>query len=132
MLTTLASIVSGVIGGAIILIGARFLLAPQTAAAGYGVSVKPAGPQAPIDGPYPWLYVKGVRDIASGIFLWILLLNRTPHLLAAFMIAASLIPIGDAMIVPRSGGTRAAAFGIHGATAVFMLATAVLLFAAAK
>ena len=68
MLTTLASIVSGVIGVAIIFIGARFLLAPQAAAAGYGVPVEPAGAQTQAGGPYPWLYVKGVRDIASGIF----------------------------------------------------------------
>ena len=38
------------------------------------------------------------------------------------MVAAALIPVGDAIIVLRSGGSRAAAFGIHGATAVIMLA----------
>jgi len=130
MFTTPATIVSGLIGVAIIGLGARFLLAPQAAAAGYGVAVEPAGPQGHAAGPYPWLYVKGVRDIASGIFLWILLLSRTPHLLGAFMVAASLIPIGDATIVLRSGGTRAAAFGIHGATAVVMLAAGAALLIA--
>jgi hypothetical protein len=74
--------------------------------------------------------VKGVRDIASGIFLWILLANGAPHLLGAFMAAASLIPIGDAAIVLRSGGTRLAAFGIHGATAAVMLAASVALLMA--
>jgi hypothetical protein len=54
-----------------------------------------------------------VRDVASGIFIWVLLANRAPHLLGAFMAAASIIPVGDAVIVLRSGGTRAAAFGIH-------------------
>jgi hypothetical protein len=130
MLTTLASIVSGVIAVAIVLIGARFLWVPQAAAAGYGVPVDPPGPQTKAGGPYPWLYVKGVRDIASGIFLGILLLNQTPHLLGAFMAAASLIPIGDAVIVLRSGGTRAAAFGIHGATAAVMLAASAALLMA--
>ena len=130
MFTTPATIVSGVIGIAIICLGARFLLAPQAAAAGYGVAVEPAGPQAQAAGPYPWLYVKGVRDIASGIFLWILLLSRTPHLLGVFMVAASLIPIGDAAIVLRSGGSRAAAFGIHGVTALVMLAAGAALLLA--
>jgi hypothetical protein len=130
MITTIASIVSGAIGVGIILIGARFLLAPQVAAAGYGVPVEPAGAQAPAGGPYPWLCVKGVRDIASGIFLLILLANRAPHLLGAFMAAASLIPIGDAAIVLRSGGTRAAAFGIHGVTAAVMLAASAALLVA--
>jgi hypothetical protein len=130
MLTTLASIVSGVIGVAIIFLGARFLVAPRAAAAGYGVPIEPAGEQIPARGPYPWLYVKGVRDIASGIFLWILLVNQAPHLLGAFMVAATLIPVGDAAIVLRSGGTRAAAFGIHGVTAAVMLAAGVALLMA--
>jgi len=130
MVTTLASIVSGMIGVGIVLIGARFLLAPQTAAAGFGILVEPAGEQTTARSPYPWLYVKGVRDIASGIFIWILLANRSAHLLGAFMAAASLIPVGDAVIVLRNGGTRAAAFGIHGATAAVALATSAALLMA--
>jgi hypothetical protein len=130
VLTTIASIVSGVIGVGIIVLGARFLLAPQTAAAGYGVPVEPARAQVPSGGPYPWLYVKGVRDIASGIFTFILLINQAPHVLGAFMAAATLIPVGDAAIVLRSGGTRATAFGVHGVTAVVMLAAGAALLMA--
>ena len=130
MLTALASIVSGVIGVVIILIGARFFLAPQAAAAGFGVPAEPAGGQTAARSPYPWLYVKGVRDVASGIFICILLANRAPHLLGAFMAAASLIPVGDAVIVLRGGGTRAAAFGIHGATAAVALAASAALLMA--
>jgi hypothetical protein len=130
MLTTIALVVSGVIGVAIVLIGARFLLAPQAAAAGYGVPVGPPGARAQAGDAYPWLYVKGVRDIASGIFIGILLAARAPHLLGAFMGAAALIPAGDAVIVLRSGGTRAAAFGIHGATAALALAASAALLLA--
>ncbi len=44
------------------------------------------------------------------------------------MAAASLIPVGDAVIVLSGGGTRVAAFGIHGAmAAVAMAVSAVLL-----
>jgi hypothetical protein len=127
MLTTIAYVTSGAVGVAIIGLGARFLLAPRGAAAGFGV---PAGEHTPAHGPYPWHYTKGVRDIASGIFLWILLANREAHLLGAFMVAASLIPIGDAAIVLRSGGLRSAAYGIHGATAVVMLAAGITLLLA--
>jgi hypothetical protein len=125
-----ASVVSAVIGVLIILIGLRFLLAPRTAAAGYGVPVPPRDAQAADAGPYPWLRVKGVRDLASGLFLIILLVNGAPHLLGAFMVAASLIPVGDAAIVLRSGGSRAAAFGIHGVTATVMLAAGAALLTA--
>ena len=130
MLSIVGSIISGVVGVAIIVIGARFLLAPRVAAAAYGVPVEGAGAQAPLSGVYPWLYVKGVRDIASGLFIFILLAYRAPALLAAFMAAASLIPVGDAVIVLRSGGRRAVAFGIHGATAAVMLAASAALFTA--
>jgi hypothetical protein len=38
--------------------------------------------------------------------------------------------LGDAVIVLRSGGTRAAAFGIHGTTAAVMLAAGAALLLA--
>ena len=71
-----------------------------------------------------------MRDIASGIFIWILLANRAPHLLGAFLAAASLIPMADAVIVLRSGGSRATAFGVHGATAAVALAASAALLMA--
>ena len=45
-----------------------------------------------------------------------------------FELAASTIPIGDAIIVLRSNGPKATVYGVHGATAVVLLATAALLF----
>ena len=74
--------------------------------------------------------MKGVRDIASGLFICILLANRAPHLLGAFMAAASIIPLSDAVIVMRNGGTRATTFGIHGLTAALALAASATLLIA--
>jgi hypothetical protein len=37
-------------------------------------------------------------------------------------------PIGDAIIVLRSNGPKATVYGVHGATAIVLLATAALLF----
>jgi hypothetical protein len=51
-----------------------------------------------------------------------------PHVLGWFELAASTIPIGDAIIVLRSNGPKATVYGVHGATAVVLLATAALLF----
>jgi hypothetical protein len=45
------------------------------------------------------------------------------------MLAATLIPIADAAIVLRHGGSRTVAFGVHGGTAVAMLMISGLLFA---
>ncbi|WBB47430.1 DUF4267 domain-containing protein [Verrucosispora sp. WMMA2044] len=77
-----------------------------------------------------WLSVKAVRDIAAGLFILILVVGGTTHLLGWLMLAATLIPIGDALIVMRSGGPRAAVYGIHGATAAVMLSIRVLLLIA--
>ncbi|MEG3635883.1 DUF4267 domain-containing protein [Micromonospora palythoicola] len=79
---------------------------------------------------HAWLSVKAVRDIAAGLFILIVAVGGTTHLLGGLMLAATLIPIGDALIVWRSGGPRSAVFGIHGATAVVMLAISVLLLIA--
>jgi hypothetical protein len=76
----------------------------------------------------PYLSVKGVRDIASGLIAVILLAARMPHVLGWFELAASTIPIGDAIIVLRSNDPEATAYGVHGAGAVVLLATAALLF----
>ena len=106
----------------IIFIGARFLFAPAVAAAGFGVTIGHDGADA---GAY--LSVKGVRDIASGLIAVILLAARTPHILGWFELVASTIPIGDAIIVRRHHGPKATAYGVHGATAAVLLATAALL-----
>jgi hypothetical protein len=99
----------------IVLIGMRFLIAPYTAAAAFGVSVVP-------DTRWDaYLSVKAIRDIAAGLFAAILILNRSAHLLGFFMLAATIIPLTDAAIVVRHGGPKTIAFGIHGATAGIML-----------
>ncbi|QKG24568.1 DUF4267 domain-containing protein [Actinomadura verrucosospora] len=46
------------------------------------------------------------------------------------MLVIALAPLGDTIIVLRHGGTKAVAFGIHFATALAVLVSAVLLFAA--
>jgi hypothetical protein len=62
--TAVAYTLAGLIAAGIIFIGARFIVAPRVAAAGYGVQPDLGQPAA---GAY--LSVKGVRDIASGLFV---------------------------------------------------------------
>jgi disulfide bond formation protein DsbB len=114
---------TGLTGLGIIFIGARFLLAPRAAAAGFGLAIGTADTTT-----NAYLSVKGVRDIASGVIAFILLANGVPHLLGWFMLAASIIPFGDAITVLRHNGPKATAYGVHAATAAVMLAAAALLF----
>ena len=50
-------------------------------------------------------------------------------MLGWFELAASTIPVGDALIVLRYKGPKAAAYGVHGVTAAVLLASAALLLA---
>jgi len=115
MAATIGFYPSGVIAIAIIFIGCRFLLAPSTAAAAYGV---PAGVE-PRSRAY--LSAKGIRDIASGLFVAMLMAFGSTHALGWFMLIATIIPVADATIVLHNGGSRMVAFGVHGGTAVALL-----------
>ena len=120
--TTIAYTLAGLIGAGIIFIGARFLVAPRVAAAGYGVQPD-LGPRSV--GAY--LSVKGVRDIASGLIVLALMAAGATHPLFWVILAATIIPLGDAIIVLGNGGSKSTAYGVHGLTAVVMLITSALL-----
>ncbi|MGI5489840.1 DUF4267 domain-containing protein [Microtetraspora malaysiensis] len=125
MLSNIATVLAGLIGAGVIFMGALAFWAPQ-AAVGFGIPDTPTEDRS----FHAWLSVKGVRDIVSGLFIFIVLVGGTTHLLGWFLLAASAIPIGDAVIVLRSNGPKAAVYGIHGATAVVMLAISALLLIA--
>ncbi|GID31692.1 DUF4267 domain-containing protein [Paractinoplanes brasiliensis] len=118
MLAVLAYGLAIVINLFIIFIGIRFLLSPEVAATGYGVS-SPAG---------AYLSVKGVRDLTYGLVGLAVLFGGGVLAEAWFMLVVALVPLGDMLIVLRNGGTRAVAYGIHFATAVIILISAALLF----
>jgi hypothetical protein len=123
--TTIAYTLAGLIAAGIIFIGARFILAPRVAAAGYGV--QPDLSQRSADA---YLTVKGVRDIASGLFVFILMAAGATHLVGWVILAATIIPIADAAIVLRNGGPKSIALGVHGLTAAVMVMTSALLLIA--
>lgn len=123
--TTIGYVLAGLLAAAIIAIGARFVVAPRIAAAGYGVL-----PDIDQPGVRAYLSVKGIRDIATGLFVLVLLVAHATHLAGWVMLAATLIPIADAGIVLRNGGAKSVAYGVHGGTAVVMLLTTALLLAA--
>jgi hypothetical protein len=86
---------------------------PATA---YGVSASARGDAG------AYLTIKGLRDGVSGVVVFALLLTGAHHGLGIFLIAAALLPIGDAMIVLRHKGSRVLAYSVHGGTAVAMVA----------
>jgi Domain of unknown function (DUF4267) len=119
---------SGLIAVGIVFIGARFLWDPAAASRDFGIPNSPSLST----GFTGWLAVKGSRDIVSGLFVFLLLAGGSPRLLGEFMLVASLIAMGDAAIVLRSGGSRTVAFGIHGVTALVIIAAGASLIGAAN
>jgi len=65
----------------------------HAAAAGFGV---PVSPDTHWDA---YLSVKAIRDIASGLFIAILMFGGSVHLLGWLILAATVIPLADALIV---------------------------------
>jgi len=124
ILATAGYLLAGLIAAAIIVVGARFFLAPSAAAAGYGI-------QPDLDQPLvgAYLHVKGIRDVASGVLVIIVMLAGNTHLLGWMILAATMIPAVDTAIVLRNRGRKSIAWGIHGATAAVMVLTAALLLA---
>ena len=120
--TTIGYTLAGVIAAGIVFIGARFIAAPRVAAAGYGV-------QPDLEEPCSraYLNVKGIRDIASGLFVFILMAAGATHLLGWVILAATIIPLADAAIVLGNGGAKSIALGVHGLTAAVMIMTSALL-----
>jgi hypothetical protein len=125
MTTVIGYTLAGLLAAGIIVIGVRFLVAPGTAAAGYGVLPD-------LDQPSTRAYLsgKGIRDIATGLFVVVLMVAGATPLIGWIILAATVIPIADAAIVMRHGGAKSVAYGVHGGTAVVMLITAGLLLVA--
>ena len=126
MIIQIGYVLSGLMALAILFLGSRFWLAPAVASAAFGIADSPP----PSTGVTAWLAVKGTRDIVSGLFVILLMVAGSPRLLGEFMLVASLIAFGDMATVLRSGGSRAAAFGIHGLTGLVIVATGACLIAA--
>jgi hypothetical protein len=114
-----AALVVGIIASvAIIVVGIRFFLAPDRATLDFGVA--PGNVRALTE-------IKGVRDITSGVVLLVLWVAAGRTALGWAMVAATITPTGDALIVLTNGGKPSTALGVHGVTAALLLAAGLVL-----
>jgi len=79
-------------GLGMIFIGTRFLLAPEIATAGYGIHFS-------AHGDYSFDYIKGIRDVFSGLLICILVLTKQTKALGITLAVGTIIPIVDMLIV---------------------------------
>lgn len=106
---------------AIMGIGIGYVLWPFSMAPSFGL------PNYPTPSHAGWLNLKGVRDITSGLVLLVPVMAGNERLLAIMMAIASVTPLGDAANILLHGGSRTAAFSIHGLTAALILVGALCL-----
>lgn len=111
---------------AIIVIGALYLTRPRAIARGFGLPLPEEGPNVEW-----WLRLKGVRDIASGLIVLVVMTCVGSQAAGLVLLVAAVIPVGDMLIVLAGKGSVASAVGIHGATALVMILAAVPLIAGA-
>ena len=104
---------------AIIGIGINFILNPVGASTAYGV---------PIHDPavFPFMWVKGIRDIFSGLVVLTFLLRGERRTTAILFSLAILIPIGDGLVILNDLGFAPPIF-IHWGTALYMAIVAAFL-----
>ncbi|WP_158798007.1 DUF4267 domain-containing protein [Pedobacter sp. L105] len=79
-------------GLGMIFIGTRFLLAPEIATAGYGIHFN-------AHGDYSFDYIKGIRDVFSGLLMCIFVLTRQTKALGITLAVGTIIPTTDMLIV---------------------------------
>ena len=104
---------------AIIAIGINFILNPVGASTAYGI---------PIHDPaaFPFMWVKGIRDIFSGLVVLTFLLKGDRRTTAILFAIAVFIPVGDGFVILGHLGFAPPIF-IHWGTALYMMVVAAFL-----
>jgi hypothetical protein len=81
----------------LVFIGARFFLSPSLAELDFGI-------QTPTAGDFSFHYIKGIRDMAVGLAILVMLITRTQRGLAILLLTASIVPVTDFLIVLGTPG----------------------------
>ena len=110
----------------IIAIGSHYVVSPTTATRGFGLPLPENGANI------PWLRLKGVRDIASGLMVLAFMRWGAPRAVGMVLLVDAAIPVGDMLVILAGKGSRKSAFGIHGVTAVLMVLAAIQLMTGAS
>jgi len=92
MTTKISYSVAFITGLGLIFIGARFLLFPEIAEAGYGIHFNEQG-------DFSFHYIKGIRDIFSGLLMCAFVLMNERRSLGITLLAGTIIPVTDMLIV---------------------------------
>ena len=104
---------------AIIGIGINFILNPVGASTAYGIPIHDTA-------AFPFMWVKGIRDIFSGLVVLTFLFRGGRRTTAILFSLAILIPVGDGLVILSHAGFAPPIF-IHWGTSLYMMIVAVFL-----
>jgi quercetin dioxygenase-like cupin family protein len=102
----IALILASLVGLGMIFIGARFLLSPEIAEASYGIKFSEGF-------DYSFHYMKGVRDLFSGLAIGLLISSKQIKALGMILLTGTIIPIADLIIVLGKDYSGAGQFMPH-------------------
>ena len=105
----------GIIG-----LGINFILHPVGASAAYGVPI--SDPAA-----VPFMWIKGIRDIFSGLVILPFLWKGNRNVTAIIFAISIFVPFCDGLVIISNSGFAAPLF-IHWGTTVYMVVVAACLF----
>jgi hypothetical protein len=106
----------------IILIGCFYVASPQRVVGSFGLK-----PPAFDADTRAWLRLKGIRDIAAGLAVLILMLTTDSRTVGLILLVFAVIPFGDMFNILVSGGRKVTAFSVHGVTCAVMVFAGLLL-----
>lgn len=92
MITKISYTIAFLLGLGMIFLGVRFFISPQAATAGYGIHFNEQG-------DYSFHFIKGVRDIFSGLVICVFVLMNERRALGVTLLAGTMIPVTDMLIV---------------------------------
>jgi len=110
------------IAAAVIVIGCFYLVSPERISGSFGLK-----PPASDANTRAWLRLKGIRDVASGLVVLAIMLTAESRVVGVALLVFATVPFGDMSIILGSGGRKATAFAVHGATCAVMLVVGLLL-----
>jgi len=92
MTTKILYTVAFITGLGLIFLGTRFFLSAEIAEAGFGIHFNEQG-------DYSFHYIKGIRDVLSGLLLCVFVLMNERRALGITLLAGTMVPVTDMLIV---------------------------------
>jgi energy-coupling factor transporter transmembrane protein EcfT len=92
MTTKISYAIAFLLGLGMIFLGIRFFISPAAATAGFGIHFNDQG-------DYSFHFIKGIRDIFSGLIICVFVLMNERRALGVTLLAGTIIPVNDMLMV---------------------------------